>query len=183
MKNHAAGAWACDFVQDYDLCFRQVYAFFIVQLASRRVVYTAATRSPTQEWTAQQLRNVLMDTAAPAILIRDRDDKFGAAFDRVATSAGVRVIKTAVRAPNMNAIAERFVGSLRRELLDHVLVLGDRQLGALVRQYQAYFNAARPHQGIGQRLPAGPRPPANTNAPIEARPVIGGLHHDYRRAA
>ena len=183
LKNHAEGTWACDFVQAYDLCFRQVYAFFIVHLASRRVEYAAATRNPTQEWTAQQLRNVLMDTAAPAFLVRDRDDKFGAVFDRVAEGAGVRVIQTAVRAPNMNAVAERFVGSLRRELLDHVLVLGDRQLGSLVRQYQAYFHAARPHQGLGQRLPAGQRPPANTNRPIEARAVLGGLHHDYRRAA
>ena len=183
LKNHAEGTWACDFVQAYDLCCRQVYAFFIVHLASRRVEYAAATRTPTQEWTAQQLRNVLMDTAAPAFLVRDRDDKFGAVFDRVAAGAGVRVIQTAVRAPNMNAVAERFVGSFRRELLDHVLVLGDRQLGSLVRQYQTYFNAARPHQGLGQRLPAGQGPPANTNAPIEARPVLGGLHHDYRRAA
>lgn len=88
LKNHAEGTWACDFVRAYDLCFRQVYAFFLVHLASRRVVYAAATRSATQEWTAQQLRNALMDAAAPAFLVRDRDDKFGTAFDRVAEGPG-----------------------------------------------------------------------------------------------
>ena len=145
LRNHADRTWACDFVQAYDLLFRQVYAFFIVHLASRRVVYAAGTRKPTQAWTAQQLRNATMAADAPAILVRDRDQKFGAEFDRVAEGAGARVIKTAVRAPNMNAIAERFVGSVRREVLDHVLLLGAEHLDALVREYQTYFNEARPH--------------------------------------
>jgi putative transposase len=152
LKNHADTAWACDFIQAYDILFRQVYAFFIVHLGSRKVVYTAACRNPTQEWTAQQLRNATMDGDAPRILLRDRDDKYGPSFDRVAKGAGTRVIKTAVRAPNMNAVAERFVGSARREMLDHVIVLDDEHLGRLVRQYQTYFNDARPHQGIGQRI-------------------------------
>jgi transposase InsO family protein len=117
VKNHAERMWACDFIQTHDLLFRQVYAFFIVHLASRRVVHVAATRHPTQAWTAQQLRNATMDGDAPAVLLRDRDDKFGPAFDHVAQGAGAKVIRTAIRAPNMNAVAERFVGSARRELL------------------------------------------------------------------
>ena len=99
-----------------------VYAFFIVHRSSRRVIHIAATRNPTQAWTAQQLRNATIDGDAPAVLLRDRDDKFGPAFDRAAKGVGAKVIRTAVRAPNMNAIAERFVGSVRREMLDHVLL-------------------------------------------------------------
>jgi hypothetical protein len=146
------------------------------------VVHVAATRNPTQEWTAQQLRNATMDGDAPRFLLRDRDDKFGSAFDRVAEGAGTKVIKIAVRAPNMNAIVERFVVSGRRELLDHVILLGDRHLDSLVREYKVYFNEARPHQGIGQRVPSGIRH-YDLSKPIVIIPVLGGLHADYRRAA
>jgi hypothetical protein len=100
VKNHAERMWACDFIQTHDHWFRQVYAFFIVHVASRRVVHVAATCHPTQAWTAQQLRNATMDGDAPAVLVRDRDDKFGPAFDRVAQCVGAKVIRTAVRAPN-----------------------------------------------------------------------------------
>ena len=114
--------------------------------------------------------------------MRDRDEKFGAKFDRVAQGVGTRVIKTAVRTPNMNPVAERFVGSLRREALDHVLLLGEHQPEDVAQDYVLYFNTTRPHQGIGQRIPDGP---ANDNhdGKIIAIPVLGGLHHDYQRAA
>jgi putative transposase len=183
VKNHAERMWACDFIQTHDLLFRQVYAFFIVHLASRRVVHVAATRHPTQAWTAQQLRNATMNGEAPAVLLRDRDDKFGPAFDRVAQGIGVKVIRTAVRAPNMNAVAERFVGSARRELLDHVLLVDDQHLASLLRQYQRYFNESRPHQGLGQRVPVRSTTVADPRKPIAVTSVLGGLHVDYRRAA
>jgi len=183
LKNHAERMWVCDFIQTHDLLFRQVYAFFLVHLASRRVVHIAATRHPTQAWTAQQLRNATMDGEAPAVLLRDRDDKFGPAFDRAAEGVGAKVIRTAVRAPNMNAVSERFVGSVRRELLDHVLVLDEGHLGVLLRQYQLYFNESRPHQGIGQRVPTKPVLDIDLSKPIEVTSVLGGLHVDYRRAA
>ena len=183
LANHADATWACDFIQAYDILFRQVYAFFIVHIGTRKVVYTAACRNPTQEWTTQQLRNATMDGEAPKILLRDRDGKFGASFDRVAEGVGIRVIKTAVRAPDMNAVAERFVGSARREILDHVIVLDDQHLGRLVAQYKEYFNEARPHQGIGQRIQGNPPAAIDITKPIVAKPVLGGLHHDYRRAA
>jgi putative transposase len=183
LKNHSESIWACDFVQTYDMFFRQVYAFFIVHLASRRVVHVAATRNPTREWTAQQLRNATMDGEAPRVLLRDRDDKFGSTFDRVAEGAGIRVIKIAVRAPNMNAVAERFVGSVRREMLDHVLLLDDRHLDSLAQQYKAYFNDVRPHQGIGQLMPANRALEIDKSKPIVVTSVLGGLHADYRRAA
>jgi len=90
LANHADATWACDFIQTYAILFRQVYAFFIVHLGSRQVVYAAACRHPTQEWTTQQLRNATMDGQAPKILLRDRDDKYGPSFDRAAKGAGIR---------------------------------------------------------------------------------------------
>jgi putative transposase len=182
LANHGHGIWACDFVQTYDLFFRRVFLFFIVHLRSRRIVHIAATRNPSHGWTTQQIRNATMDGDAPQFLIRDRDDKYGPTFDRAAEGVGIRVIKTAVRAPNMNAIAERFVGSLRREVLDHVLVLDEDHLARAAREYTTFFNRARPHQGIGQRLPDGTPTPSG-DARIIAHPVLGGLHHDYRKAA
>jgi hypothetical protein len=113
LKNHAERMWVCDFIQPHDLLFRQVYAFFFVHLASRRVVHVAATRHPTQAWTAQQLRNATMDGDAPVVLLRDRDDKFGTAFDRAAQGVGARVIRTAVRAPNMKGYASYCTSSAR----------------------------------------------------------------------
>jgi transposase InsO family protein len=124
-----------------------------------------------------------MDGDAPAVLLRDRNDKFGLAFDRAARGVGAKVIWTAVRAPNMNAVAERFVGSLRRELLDHVLLVDDLHLVFFLRQYQQYFNESRPHQGIGQRVPAKPVMDIDPSKLIEVTSVLGGLHADYRRAA
>ena len=133
---------------------------------------------------AQQIRNVTMDGDAPRFLIRDRDGKFGEAFDRAAKGAAIRVIRTAVRAPDMNAIAERFAGSLRREMLDHVLVLDDHHLARLAREYVAFFNLRRPHQGIAQRTPVGSATAsAEAEGEIIAHPVLGGLHHDYCRVA
>jgi putative transposase len=108
--------------------------------------------APPHDWTARQLPEATIGGAAPRFLIRDRDEKFGATFDRVAEEAGARVIKTAVRAPNMNAVAER---CLRREALDHLMLLGEKHLGRVCDEYAHYFNKSRPHQGIRQRIPDG----------------------------
>jgi Integrase core domain len=171
-----------DVVQTDDLLSRPLFLFFLLNQGSRRVVHIAATRNPTHEWTAQQLRSATMEGLAPRFLIRDHDEKFGSTFDRVAVGAGTRVIKTAVRTPNMNPVGERFVGSRRREALYHVLLLDDQHLENVARQYVRYFNRARPHQGMGKRIPDGP---VNDNhaGKVIAIPVLGGLHHDYRRAA
>jgi putative transposase len=183
LSNHADGVRACNFIQAYDILFRQVYAFFIVHLGSRNGVYTAACRHPTEEWTAKQPRNATMDGEVPRILLRDRHDEHGASFNRVAQGVGMKVFKTAVRAPNMNAVADRFVKSARREMLDHLLALDDQHLARLMGEYKDYFNEARPHQGVGQRVPGRPALVADVTKPIVIKPVLGGLHHDYRRAA
>jgi putative transposase len=181
LRNHAHEIWACDFLQAYDVFFRPIFAFVFIELATRKVILAATTRFPSRAWVTQQLRNATPSGVAPRFLIRDRDDKFGTAFDALARASGIRMVRTAIRAPNMNAICERFLGSLRRECLDHVLVLDERHFQRVVAEYVRYHNAARPHQGLGQQTPIPAERPAEEN--IVALPVLGGLHHEYQRAA
>jgi transposase InsO family protein len=124
---------------------------------TRRMHLGGVTASPTGEWTVQQARNLALglDERVEGIkfLIRDRGPNFTASFDAVFQATGTRILHTAVRAPRMNAICERLVGTLRRELLDRLLILGERHLRAVLADYQAHYNAARPHQAIAQHIP------------------------------
>ena len=183
LRTHARQIWACDFLQLHDAWFRPIFAFFIVEHASRRVVQVGVTRGPCDAWVAQQLRNATPGGQGPRFLLRDRDSKFGAIFERVAAGADIRVLRTPFRTPRANAICERFLGSVRRECVDHLLILGDRQLERVLAEYVGYFNAERPHQGLVQQSPSGLAPPANTNGRIVETSILGGLHHAYRRAA
>jgi transposase InsO family protein len=185
LRSQAKGIWACDFLQLTDLFFRPVFAFFIVEHATRRVVHLGVTRHPTDAWVAQQLREATPYGQKPKFLIRDNDAKFGPAFARLARASGVRIIRTPARAPRANAIVERCLGSVRRECLDHILILGERHLRQVLCDYTRSFNRARPHQGIQQAIPE-PLPGTRVGhgvGPIRAIPVLGGLHHDYQRAA
>ncbi len=135
---------------------------------------------------AQQLREATPFGVAPRFLLRDNDGKYGQGFDRLAAASGIRVLRTPVRAPRVNATCARFLGSVRRECLDHIFVLGEAHLRRVLRAYVGYFNRARPHQGIGQAIPAGAAEVGRklvSAGRIVAIPVMGGLHHDYRRAA
>ncbi|HEY5375687.1 MAG TPA: integrase core domain-containing protein, partial [Polyangiaceae bacterium] len=183
LHNHTV--WACDFLQTYDVWFRPVFAFFIVDVNTKHVLHVGATRHPTVQWTAQQLREATPFGAAPQFIIRDNDGKFGADFDRAAKGAGIRVLRTAVQAPLMNSVCERFLGSVRRDCLDHLVILGERHIEHALKKYCFnHFNVARPHQGIGQRLPTPRALKGRTDpAGVIAIPVLGGLHHDYRAAA
>jgi len=185
LKTHGKDIWACDFVPVVTLLFRTLHAFVIVQHESRRIVHVGVTDHPTDEWITQQVRDATSFEDKPKYLICDNDKKYGHLFERIAKTSGIEVIHTPYAAPRANAICERFVGSLRRECLDQVLVIGVRPLTRLLKEYVAYFNEARPHQGIGQGIPV-PRMPlvreANTGK-VMAIPVLNGLHHDYRWAA
>lgn len=183
LSNHAHEIWACDFLQTYDLFFRPILAFFVIELGSRRVIHSAATRAPSRAWVTQQLREATAWGQCPRYLIRDNDDKFGSRFDALAGVSGIQILRTPIRAPNANAVCERFLRSVRAECLDHLIILGARSLASNLRRYCRYFNSARPHQGIGQLIPDGSMPLADTGRPIVQIPVLGGLHHEYRRAA
>ncbi len=186
LRNHAHELWACDFLPVTDLLFRPLYAFFVIELASRRVLHVGVTRHPTDAWVAQQLREATPFGQRPRYLLRDNDGKYGAAFSRLATATGIEEVRTAYRAPLENATCERFLGSVRRECLDHVLVLGEAHLRRVLREYACYFNRDRSHQGLGQRVPGAPEAGAAlpaTSGSVRAIPVLGGLHHAYARAA
>ncbi|MCP5041003.1 MAG: transposase family protein [bacterium] len=184
--NHSREVWACDFLQLYDALFRPIFAFFFVNHGTREVVHFNVTRYPTDAWVAQQLREATPFGARPEYLIRDNDEKLGSCFDAVAEMTGIEIVKIPPRSPNLNPICERFLGSVRRECLDHVLVLGERQLRRILREYvESYFNSARPHQGLSQRIPAATasRSVLQARGKVVALPLLGGLHHDYPLAA
>jgi len=186
LRNHAAEVWACDFLQVTDLFFRPLFAFFIIELQSRKVIHVNVTRSPTDPWVAQQLREATPYGQRPKYLIRDNDRKFGSHFARVATTSGIKVLRTPYQTPRANAVSERFLGSVRRECLDHFLIFHEKHLSRLLMAYTVYFNQARPHQGIQQRIPDPPilsAPLPDQPPKVIAVPTLGGLHHDYQRVA
>ncbi len=144
------------------------------------------TRCPTDAWTAQQLREATPYGQTPKYLIRDNDGKFGLCFARVAATSGIKVLKTPYQAPRANAICERFLGSVRRECLDHLLIIHEKQLLCVLRAYVTYFNRVRPHQGIQQQIPEGKATSVASDHRghrIISVPILGGLHHEYRRVA
>src|SRR5215469_14551843 len=153
LHNHAHQIWACDFLPVTDLFFRSLFAFFVIELKSRKVIHVGVTRHPSDAWVAQQLREATPFGQAPRFLIRDNDSKFGPLFARVADGIGIELLRTPFHAPRANAYCERFLGSVRRECLDHLLILYEQQLSRVLQAYVTYFNQARPHQGLQQQIP------------------------------
>jgi putative transposase len=191
LRTQAESILATDFLTVDTVFFRRLYVLFFIELDTRRVHLAGVTAHPTAMWVTQQARNLAL-TLGDALsdrkfLIRDRDALFAGSFDRVFRSEGLRVIKTPVRAPRANAFAERWVGTLRRECLDWILILGRRQLEAVLREYVAHYNAHRPHRALGLQAPeTGPiRLPAARASPcdIHRRDRLGGLIHEYDIAA
>ena len=185
LKNQASNSWACDFAVVYDWLFRQWYIFVVLELKTRRIVHTGVTKYPTDEWAAQQLREATPWGKGPNYLIRDRDKKYAMHFSVVAAVTGIKELKTPYRTPQANGICERFIGSLRRERLDHILIHDGKHLERVVKEYTIYFNQERPHQGIGQRIPNQHELPKSkpTSGRIKSKAILGGLHHSYSRAA
>jgi transposase InsO family protein len=177
--------------------FKRLYILFFIELASRRVHIAGVTANPDGAWVTQQARNLVMrlddEGMRMRFLIRDRDSKFSASFDEIFRSEGIRVIRAPVRAPRARAHAERWVGSLRRECLDRLLILGRRHLESVVRVYAQHYNEHRPHRSLAQRAPLAKPPPmieerTPTSEPlrlarIRRRDRLGGLLHEYELAA
>ncbi len=186
LRNHAEDIWACDFLQVTDLFFRPLFAFFNTLLKSRKVIHVGVTRSPTDPWVAQHLREATPYGQAPKYLIRDNDSKFGPCFARVAAKSAIEILKTPYHAPRANAICERFLRSARQECLDHLIIFREKQLQRVLNHYVAYFNRARPHQGIQQQVPEPSRSAISSHHAgykVIAVAILGGLHHDYQRVA
>jgi transposase InsO family protein len=186
LRAQAAGVVACDFFTVESLFLRRYYVFFFIAHASRRVWFAGCTTNPSGAWVTQQARNLGLDLSDRGVrfLIRDRDSKYSAAFDEVLRSERIRTVKTPVRAPRANAIAERFVRTVRSECLDWLLILNRRHLERVLRVYVDHYNTQRPHRGVGLRPPdptnLGATP---TRGEVRRHDRLGGLIHEYYRAA
>jgi putative transposase len=161
---------------------------FFVQIATRHVHVAGVTAHPTGAWVAPQARNLLMDldqrAAGLRFLLRDRDTKFTAVFDAVFTGQGINVIKSPPQAPRANSFAERWVGTVRRECTDRMLIVGERHLATVLTEYTRHYNEHRPHRSLGQRPPNPPSDVADlTAARVRRRPILGGLINEYSQAA
>jgi transposase len=195
LRAQAASILECDFLTVDTLFLRRFYVLFFIELATRRVHLAGITTNPDGRWVTQQARNLLMqlddEDVRPLFLVRDRDSKFTRAFDEVFRSEGIRVIQAPVRAPRARAHAERWVGTVRRECLDRLLILGRRHLEHILASYTRHYNAHRPHRSLEQRPPLA-APMVSDARPlaevvdldrVRRRDLLGGLIHEYQLAA
>ena len=187
VRAQATSILATDFFTVDTLFLRRLYVLFFIEVDTRRVHLAGVTAHPTGPWVTQQARNLVVALGDAVsnrrLLIRDRDAKFGGTFDEVFRSEGLRVIRTPVRAPRANAYAERFVGTVRRECLDWILILGRRHLEAVIGEYLAHYNTHRPHRGLGLGVPEALSVSQSVGHQPERRDRLGGLIHEYYRAA
>jgi transposase InsO family protein len=177
---------ACDFFTFETVLLKTVYVLFFIDLSSRRVYLAGTTSQPDTAWVTQQARQMVRQLQDRQTLVRflvhDRDTKFLAGFDRAFAAEGIEIVLTPYQAPNANAIAERWVRSVRAECLDQLLILTESHLRRVLREYVGYYNGARPHQGLQQKAPI-PLPPPPTQGPIHCHDVLGGIIHDYYQEA
>ncbi|GAB2810455.1 hypothetical protein GCM10027176_13850 [Actinoallomurus bryophytorum] len=179
---------ACDFFTVDTVFFKRIYVLFFIEIASRRVHLAGLTANPNGMWVLQQARNLVIDLDERAdrlrFLIRDRDTKFTTSFDDVFTSVGIKIIRTPPQAPRANAIAERWVGTARRECTDRLLIFGERHLRAVLTEYSRHYNQHRPHRSLQQVAPE-PRPCVVDIQParVTRRKILGGLINEYSQVA
>jgi transposase InsO family protein len=187
----ARGILAADFVHVDTVLLRRLYVLIVIEHGTRRVHLAGITANPDGAWTAQAARNFLMDLGARVtlvkFLIRDRAGQFTSSFDAVFTAAGIRILASPPQAPRANAICERMIGTLRRELFDRSLIVNERHLRQVLTEYLRHYNAARPHRALGQVAPAQAHaPPPQINLAehrIRRKQVLGGLTNEYQIAA
>ena len=187
LRAHAGAVLACDFFTVETVRLKTLYVFFVIEVHTRRVLVAGCTGQPTAGWVTQQARHLVWrladDGVRPTLLVRDRDAKFTRAFDDVFRSEGVRVVRTPVQAPRANAHAERWVGTVRRECLDWLLVVGQRHLERVLLEYTDHYNTARPHQALELWAPQASGRPSGPIGQIVRHDRLGGLIHEYERQA
>ena len=180
IRNHMDVTAACDFFVVPTATFKVLYVFVILSHARRQIIHINVTEHPSAEWTARQLLEAF-PMGVPRLLLRDRDAIYGWEFKRMVKALGMKEIKSAPRSPWQNAFVERAIGTLRRECTDHVIPFGRRHLLRTLLEYVEYYNESRPHQSLDRNSPA-PRE-VESIGEVTAKPVLGGLHHRYFRAA
>ncbi len=186
LKHYQDQMLACDFLTVETLGLQTLYILFFIHLSTRRVFVAGRTAHPNAAWVAQQARQLVWELEENQLLIRflihDRDTKFTAAFDMVFQSEGIDIIRTPFRAPNANAVAERWVRTPREECLDRLIVLNHSYLRRILKEYSRHYNGRRPHQGLEGATPLPSDLPV-VDAPVRRRDVLDGIIHDYYRAA
>jgi putative transposase len=183
LEAHLRDIVAVDFFVVPTLTFRLLFGFLILRHHRRELIQINVTDHPTAAWAAQQLVESFPEETAPKYLLRDRDAIYDAAFARRVNGLGICEVLIAPRAPWQNPFAERVIESIRRECLDHVVVINERHLRRLLRSYLAYYNATRPHQSLHNQSPHPRNLQTRAAGPIVAISQVGGLHHRYQRAA
>jgi putative transposase len=190
VRNHVQAIVACDFCVVVTATFRLLYVLVVIEHATRRILHANVTAHPTAAWTLQQLRDAISAEHTYHFLIHDRDSIFSRDLDQRARHFGLRVLKTPPQSPQANAICERVLGTLRRECLDFMIPLTENHLRRILHVWVRHYNEGRPHMALG---PGIPQPPPHLPVPVQedrhrlpeplqvvARPILGGLHHEYR---
>ena len=181
LTNQLQGIWAADLLVVHTVGFRVLFVLFFIRHDRRELIHFNVTASPTAAWVWRQLIEATPWGRHPRYLIHDRDAVYGRDMDARLAKLGIIGLRTPVRAPRANSIAERVVRSIRTEVLDHVIIINERHLHAILTEYVNYYYVDRPHRSLGLQSPV-PQSPSR-DGPVVRRPVLGGLHHVYARAA
>ena len=189
VRNHANALIAADFFIVATATFRLVYVLVIMEIGTRRILHFNVTQHPTAEWTLQQFRECVAGDEGYRFVIHDRDSIYSRNLDSSLRTLGLRVLKTPYRSPQANAFCERLIGSARRECLDFMITMNEHDVRCILKEWTVHYNKSRPHSSLGPGIPDAnvqkaqlliSRHHVPANFRIVARPILGGLHHDYR---